>query len=56
VKLLRKANGFWVSAGVVLIVLAGFFALPYVSPGKAALLSFAMKFTPSQPRKMVRIS
>ena len=42
-KLLRKSNGFWVVAGVVLIVLAGFFALPYVSPGKAAPLSFAMK-------------
>lgn len=38
-----KYNWAWVAAGVVLMGLAGFFALPYAAPGKSALLSFAMK-------------
>lgn len=38
-----KSNRVWIVVGVVLIALTGFMALPYVAPGKTALLSFFMK-------------
>jgi len=38
-----KHNLFWIAAGVVLTVLAGFINLPHVAPGKASGVSFILK-------------
>lgn len=41
--ILGKHKRIRIAVGVVLIILAGFLAFPYVAPGKADLLSFIMK-------------